>query len=174
MTFSVDEYPETWKRIETKDKRIRLAIPELLGELASIATEDPSVRDPAFPFMLSAGERRSTTANTIFRDPSWRKKDQSGALRLSALDAARLGIAAGGHARVTTKAGSVLAVVEITDTLQAGHASLPNGLGTDHLDEAGCPVVSGIAPNQLTSSEDRDWIAGTPWHKHVPARIEAV
>jgi hypothetical protein len=22
--------------------------------------------------------------------------------------------------------------------------------------------------------EDRDWLAGTPWHKHVPARIEAL
>ena len=68
----------------------------------------------------------------------------------------------------------MIAVVEITDTLQPGHASLPNGLGTDYLDETGRPVVHGIAPNELTSSGDRDWIAGTPWHKHVPARIEAV
>jgi formate dehydrogenase len=35
-------------------------------------------------------------------------------------------------------------------------------------------VVTGIAPNDLTRSEDRDWIAGTPWHKHTPARVEAV
>ena len=174
VTFSVDDYAETWKRVETKDKRVRLAIPELLGELATLADEDPTTRDPAFPFVLSAGERRSSTANTIFRDPSWRKKDVDGALRLSAIDAARLGITDGGRARVTTKAGTVIAVVEITDTLQAGHASLPNGLGIDYLDEAGRPVVHGIAPNELTSSGDRDWIAGTPWHKHVPARIEPV
>lgn len=174
VTFSVDEYPETWKRLETKDRRVRLAIPELLGELATLATEDPAVRDPEFPFVLSAGERRSNTANTIFRDPSWRKKDVAGALRLSAIDAARLGISDGGRARVTTKAGSVIAVVEITETLQAGHASLPNGLGIDYADDNGRPVVTGIAPNELTSSGDRDWIAGTPWHKHVPARIEAV
>jgi formate dehydrogenase len=31
-----------------------------------------------------------------------------------------------------------------------------------------------VAPNTLTSSEWRDAIAGTPWHKHVPARIEHV
>ena len=70
---------------------------------------------------------------------------------------------------MTTKAGSVVAVVEVTDTLQIGHASLPNGLGVDYAGE-----VHGIAPNELTSAADRDWIAGTPWHKHVPARIEAV
>jgi anaerobic selenocysteine-containing dehydrogenase len=174
VTFSVDEYAETWKRLETKDKRVRLAIPELLGELAELAKEDPTLRDPAFPFVLSAGERRSSTANTIFRDPSWRKKDLAGALRISTVDATRLGITDGGRARVTTKAGSVIAVVEVTDTMQAGHASLPNGLGIDYVDESGTLVVHGIPANELTSSGDRDWIAGTPWHKHVPARIEAV
>ena len=34
--------------------------------------------------------------------------------------------------------------------------------------------MHGVAPNELTAVEDRDWLAGTPWHKHVPARIEAV
>lgn len=169
ITFTVDEYEETWKRVETKDKRVRLAQAELLGELASLAAETDAPRDPLFPFVLSAGERRSTTANTIFRDPSWRKKDADGALRLSPIDAARLGITDGGRARVTTKAGSVIAVVELTDTLQTGHASLPNGLGVDYAGK-----VAGIAPNELTSAGDRDWIANTPWHKHVPARIEAV
>jgi hypothetical protein len=33
--------------------------------------------------------------------------------------------------------------------------------------------VHGVAPNELTASDDRDPIAGTPWHKHVRARIEA-
>ena len=174
LTFTIDDYAETWRRLETKDKRVRLVIPELLEELGQLAGEDPAVRDPAFPFVLSAGERRSSTANTIFRDPTWRKKDGGGALRLSPIDAARLGIADGGHARVTTKAGSVVAVVELSHTLQPGHASLPNGLGLDYPDAEGHTVVHGIAPNELTSSSDRDWIAGTPWHKHVPARIEAV
>ena len=42
----------------------------------------------------------------------------------------------------------------------------------DFLDEGGDLV--GVAPNELTSSADRDWIAGTPWHKFVPARLEKV
>jgi anaerobic selenocysteine-containing dehydrogenase len=74
--------------------------------------------------------------------------------------------------RVTTKRGSVEAVVELTDTLQPGHASLPNGLGLAYPDDAGTSRVHGVAPNELTASEDRDWLAGTPWHKHVRARIE--
>jgi hypothetical protein len=33
---------------------------------------------------------------------------------------------------------------------------------------------SGVGPNALTSTAWRDAHAGTPWHKYVPARIEAV
>jgi hypothetical protein len=34
--------------------------------------------------------------------------------------------------------------------------------------------VPGVAPNALTSTDWRDPYAGTPWHKHVPAHIEAL
>jgi anaerobic selenocysteine-containing dehydrogenase len=173
VVFTLDEPEETWKRLDTPDRKIRLAVPELLKELDGLAAEDPAARDPSFPFVLAAGERRTSTANTIFRDPAWRKKDTAGALRLSPADASRLGIADGGRARITTKRASVIAVVEITDTLQPGHASLPNGLGLAYPDERGAEAVRGVAPNELTASEDRDWLAGTPWHKHVAARIEA-
>jgi formate dehydrogenase len=54
-----------------------------------------------------------------------------------------------------------------------GHASLPNGFGLDYRDGADVHVP-GVAPNALTSTEWRDPYAGTPWHKHVPARIEAL
>ena len=174
VVFSIDDYDETWKRIETSDGRVRLAIPELLGELQTLRDEDAVQRDPAFPFVLAAGERRTSTANTIFRDPAWRKKDADGALRISRDDAAELGIADGGRARVTTKRGSVIAVVEVTDTLRRGHVTLPNGLGLAYPDESGADVVRGVAPNELTASEDRDWLAGTPWHKYVAARVEAI
>ncbi len=172
VVFSVDDDAATWRRLEHADRRIHLAVPELLAELAGLAGEDPAVRDPAFPFVLAAGERRTSTANTIFRDPRWRKKDAGGALRVAPADAARLGLTDGGRARVTTRAGSAVATVEVTDTLQPGHVTLPNGLGLDYPDDDGTMRVHGVAPNELTSSDHRDWLAGTPWHKHVPARVE--
>jgi len=48
-----------------------------------------------------------------------------------------------------------------------------NGLGLTYPDSDGVSAAHGVAPNELTASADRDWLAGTPWHKHVPARIEA-
>ncbi len=174
FVFSVDDYAATWTRLETEDGSIRLTVPDLMEEWAGIADEQPALRDDAFPFVLAAGERRTSSANTIYRDPAWRRKDALGALRMNPEDAARLGIASGGRVRVTTKRASAEAVVEVTDTLQPGHASLPNGLGLDYPDADGVRTVHGVAPNELTASEDCDWIAGTPWHKHVRARIEAL
>jgi len=173
VTFTVDEYEETWKRLCTPDGKINLSVPELLAELATLRDEKPSA-DSEFPFVLTAGERRTSTANTIFRDPAWRKKDAAGALRISPHDAGRLGIGDGGRVRVTTRRGSAVATVEVNDCMQAGHVSLPNGLGLFFPDEAGRPIVYGVPPNELTSSADRDPIAGTPWHKHVRARVEPV
>jgi anaerobic selenocysteine-containing dehydrogenase len=48
-------------------------------------------------------------------------------------------------------------------------AALPDGFGLRHT--PGDNVV-GVAPNELTTSDHRDPIAGTPYHKHVPARLE--
>src|SRR5208283_3596852 len=49
VTFTVDAYEETWRRINTPDHRIQLDIPELLGELRSLADEKPE-SNPQFPF----------------------------------------------------------------------------------------------------------------------------
>jgi anaerobic selenocysteine-containing dehydrogenase len=174
VVFTVDEFDESWRRVRTPEGRVQLAIPELLADLDRLAVEPPPGQDPAYPFVLSAGERRSFTANTIFRDPAWRKKDVDGSLRLSPVDAEQLGIATGDRVRITTKRGSATAPAEVSDRMQPGHVSLPNGLGLDNRDHAGALTVTGVAPNDLTASEDRDPIAGTPWHKHVPARLERV
>ena len=174
LTFTVDDYDDTWAYTTRPDRRLTVEIPELLDELATLATEAPDPAFAAFPFVLSAGERRASTANTIYRDPAWRRRDPDGALRISPADAERLGLTDGGRARVVTEVGAAEAVVEVNPTMQAGHISLPNGLGLDTVDEDGKAVRTGVAPNELTPSYRRDWLAGTPWHKNVPARVEAV
>ncbi len=171
IVFSVDDYDETMRRVLTADGRVHLVVPELLAELDGLADERAVVRpDDEFPLVLAAGERRSSTANTIYRDPAWRKQDRQGALRMSPEDAAAIGLESGDRARITTRRGRAVAVVEVTDTMRAGQVSLPNGLG---LGAGGDPSDAvGVAPNELTSSDDRDWFAGTPHHKHVRARVE--
>lgn len=172
VVFAIDDWDESFKRIGTKNRRVQLAIPELFDELDGLATEAPPQADADFPFVLSAGERRSFTANTIIRNPEWRKKDAEGSLRMNPADAQKVGVGDGGRVRLTTRRGSAVVPVGLSDRMQPGHVSLPNGLGLAFPTPEGSRVA-GVAPNELTRSEDRDWVAGTPWHKSVPARIEA-
>ncbi|MGO8969799.1 MAG: molybdopterin-dependent oxidoreductase [Myxococcaceae bacterium] len=171
VVFAVDEWGDVLSRIATPDGRIQLALPDLLEAWTGLLNEPGEVRNTAFPFVLSAGERRSFTANTIIRDPSWRKKDAEGALRLNPEDAQRLGVSSGESVRLTTKRGSAVVRAELSDTMQRGHVSLPNGLGLSYPTETG-EKATGVAPNELTASEDRDPFVATPWHKHVAARVE--
>ena len=172
VVFTRDEYGDDFGRIVHPDGRIALELPEMLGELETLRSGPVRQTTERFPIVLSVGERRSFTANDIFRDPGWRKRDADGALRVSADDAQRIGVADGGRARVVTARGSAEATVEVSETMLAGHASLPNGFGLAYTGADGQTVVAGVAPNSLTSSDWRDAFAGTPWHKHVPARIE--
>ncbi|MEB3980552.1 molybdopterin-dependent oxidoreductase [Mycobacterium sp. 663a-19] len=173
ITFTVHDYEDDFALIGHADHKIALEIPEMLDDLTALGAAPPRLTTPEFPIVLSVGERRAYTANDIFRDPSWRKRDADGALRVSVEDAQVLGLVDGGRARVSTAAGAAEATVEITETMLAGHAALPNGFGLDYVDDDGRTVVPGVAPNMLTSTNWRDRYAGTPWHKHVPARIEA-
>ena len=147
--------------------------PRMLDKLRELSDKPTTYTSDEFPLVLAAGERRSFTANTIFRDPDWRKRDRNGALRISPADAERLGLDENSRASVTTPSETLTTTVEISTTMQPGHVSLPNGLGLDYPGDDGGAVVTGTPPNELTWSEHRDEFAGTPWHKHVPARIEA-
>ena len=172
VTFTVHEYSDDFALITHEDHKIHLDMPEMLEEIGKLAAAPPTFTTAEFPIVLSAGERRAYTANDILRDPSWRKRDAEGTLRVSVEDAQTLGLVAGVPVRVTTAAGSAVATVEVSETMLPGHAALPNGFGLDFVGTDGRTQVPGVAPNELTSSEWRDPYAGTPWHKHVPARIE--
>ena len=74
--------------------------------------------------------------------------------------------------RLITKRAAAEAVVEVTDRMMPGHVALPNGMGLWYPDREGQEFPHGVSPNELTATEDRDWFAGTPFHKHIGVRIE--
>ncbi len=171
VVFAVDEWADVMRRVDRPGGRIALALPDLLDEVRALA-KGPPASDPAFPFTLSAGERRAFTANTIIRDPHWRRKDPDGALRIGPEDAAALGVRSGDRARLTTPGGSAVVTVAVDPAMRAGHISLPNGTGLGAAPGDG--PTGGIAPNELTRTAHRDPFVGTPLHKSVPARLEAM
>ena len=171
VIYARSNYEESWQAIRRAGNRINLHIPELVVELQKALSTAPE-EDPEYPYILSAGERRSDTANTAIRDTDWHKKGVYGSLRISPQDAESIGCETGDTLRLSTRRASTDVVVEVSDMMAPGHVSLPNGTGVDYTDANGIVHHRGVAPNELTDSFRRDFLAGTPWHKHVPARLE--
>ncbi|MBI3769200.1 MAG: molybdopterin-dependent oxidoreductase [Deltaproteobacteria bacterium] len=152
------------------DKKIRLAPEPMMPELRRAVATEPSV-DPAFPLVMAAGLRTRWTANTIQRDPAWRKgKGPHCALNLSLSDATSLGIRDGDTVSVSTKRGSLTMPAHVDAKLMAGHVWMPNGFGMVSSDG----IVTGANQNELTDVADRDPFTGIPHHRYVRCRVERV
>ena len=158
--------------VTTEDSRIHLHVPELVTWLAGITPEAEKIAmapDAAFPLILMAGWHYDYNANTMMRDPAWNRGRRTGCLAIHSRDAADLDLADGEMARLTTQAGEVTVVVQISKLTRPGMVLLPQGFG---LDFEGKSV--GVNVNLLTPASHRDRIAGTPYHRRVPCRLEKV
>jgi len=171
VVYARSSYDDSWTAIRRAGNRINLNILEMITELPKALSEQPA-QDVAYPFVLSAGERRTDTANTAIRSTDWHSKGLYGALRISPDDAASIGCETGDMLRLTTKRASAEVVIEVSEMMSPGHISLPNGTGIDYTDASGTNHRRGVAPNEFTDASSRDFLAGTPWHKHIPARLE--
>ncbi|BFM14663.1 molybdopterin-dependent oxidoreductase [Maricurvus nonylphenolicus] len=170
-----EEWDASFKRLGHPDQKIHLHLPEMIPELESLAEGFKPLTSPDYPFVLSCGERRDYTANGIYRDPAWRKVDYDCALRMSPSDAETLGLESGQLVRISTRQGEAQTVVEVNDRMRPGHISLPNGGGLqNNLNTEKAVQKIGAATNDLTSVDNRDFFAGTPWHKYVPANVELI
>ncbi len=169
LIFSRHRYDDTLSFIRHSDKKIHLAIPELIAALEALPTtaQAPSSE---FPFLLMAGERRSYNANTIYRSPDWRKDDPDGRMQMAKSDAETLGVASGDTVTVRSEVGELSVVVQCSDAILPGVVSIPHGYGLAYPVD-GKRVVFGPQVNELTSSGHCDTITKTPFHKGVPVAI---
>ena len=83
--------------------------------------------------------------------------------------AAAVGVEDGRPVRITTAAGTPCDRGQ--RHVPAGHVALPNGLGLDYSRAASGGDRRGA---ERAWNAWKDDIASTPWHKHVPARLEPV
>ncbi|MCP4577393.1 MAG: molybdopterin-dependent oxidoreductase [Deltaproteobacteria bacterium] len=156
--------------VATDDKRIHFHDPELLDWMSMVTPESEATAlmpDPAFPLIMMAGWHMDTTSNTLMRDPAWNKGRRVGCLAVHADDAENLGLIDGDKARLTTKAGQVEVEVQISPFTRVGMVLMPQGFGLDFGREK-----VGVNVNDLTDAKHRDRLAGTPYHRRVPCRLE--
>ena len=163
--ISVHEFADAWSLLRHPDRRVHLAIPEMLDELAALRSEVAPGQD--YPFILMAGERRSYNANQIYRDPAWRKVDAHGALRMHPEDARALQVDEGAKVICSSQRGDLEVVVELDAGMRRSVVSLPHGYGMRYQGGA----AAGPALNTITARTHCDPWTRTPFHKYVPVRL---
>jgi anaerobic selenocysteine-containing dehydrogenase len=172
--ISAHEYEDTFTFIRHQDGRIHLAVEPMFPSIKALRAEALAggpQRDEAYPLMLSAGERRSSNANTNYRNPAWRSIDPQGVLRIHHRDAERIGIGNGDLVRCESRTGSVLVTAQVDDTVQQGALSLPHGFGLRYTSDTGERLTHGPLLNLLSASDHCDPLTKTPYHKNISVRL---
>ena len=167
-------FEESWDLVRHKDKKVHLAIPEMLDWLDNLPNKAKRevIDQKEYPFNLLAGERRTYNANAAIRNPAWRKNDVEGGLKIHPSDAEAYGINNGDWVYCYSKTGRVKVKSMITKDIPSGMLALPHGYGFEYTghDE----TSAGALVNILTSTEDCDPLAKTPYHKNVRVQLEKI
>jgi anaerobic selenocysteine-containing dehydrogenase len=115
-----------------------------------------------------AGRHISVNANTLMRNPAWNEGKRACTLTMHPADADALQLSDGQTVRVTTEAGSELIELEVSANACRGHVTMPHGFGLVY-----DGIAHGANVNRLTKNTNRDHL-GTPMHRYVPCRVEAM
>jgi len=146
--------------INTASGRIELAPAPIVADLPRLKRR---MRDRPGSLLL-IGRRNLRTSNSFMHNlPALVKGPNPCTLQISPHDARRLGLAAGRAARITSRAGSAVAPIEITPDLMPGVVSLPHGWGHD-ADGSHLTIArrhAGVNANALTDDRAYDQASGT-------------
>jgi len=163
--------PHVREVLNTKSGMIELAPPTMTNDLARLRRSMANNTGR----MLLIGRRNLRTSNSFMHNlPALVKGPDPCTLQVSPQDATRIGLTDGGPARITSRVGSIVAPVEVTDDLMPGVVSLPHGWGYDA--EGSRLQVARAHPganaNALTDNQAYDEASGTAVLFGTPVTVE--
>ena len=159
------------ERIPTKGGKIQVyaqEIEEWIKKINPIDEGEQLKPDKQFPLVLMAGRHMDMNANTDMRNPAWNEGRRACTIAMNPLDAKELGFIDKQMVKIITEAGEETVEVEITDETRKGQVIIPHGFGLVYNG-----VKYGANVNRLTKNTNRDFV-GTPIHRYVPCRVEAI
>jgi anaerobic selenocysteine-containing dehydrogenase len=158
--------------VRHEDGKIDIYIPEVEDWVRGIdADSEKKALEPdgQYPLILNAGKHSDKVANTLMRNPKWNEGKRDCTLNMNPEDASILNLEDGQQVRITTEAGEETVELEITDMARKGQVILPHGFGLKYQGKS-----YGANANRLAKNTNRDRLAGTPLHRFIPCRVEAV
>ncbi|HZI15079.1 MAG TPA: molybdopterin oxidoreductase family protein [Myxococcus sp.] len=163
-------------RLQTPGRRIHLAPEPLVADVKRLDAAFPDapaaeVRDGE---LLLIGRRHLRDNNSWLHNvPGLVKGKPRCTLMVHPEDAARLGLAEGAEATVSSRVGEVTVPVSVTDEVMPGVVSLPHGYG--HRREGTRLQVAsahaGVSVNDLTDDRAVDAVSGNAAFSGTPVRV---
>jgi anaerobic selenocysteine-containing dehydrogenase len=159
--------------LKTPDRRVALAHPYITADVprlrAALAERSRAER------MLLVGRRQVRNMNSWLHNVDVLAKGRARCtLLVHPSDAARLGLADRGKARVRSRSGEVVADVEVSDEMMRGVVSLPHGFGHSRVGAQLAIAANkqpGVNANQLTDELPLDVPSGTHIANGIPVEI---
>jgi anaerobic selenocysteine-containing dehydrogenase len=157
--------------LRTRSGRIELAPDVLVADLDRLAGR---MHDLASRDLVLVGRRHLRSNNSWMHNIEVLVKGAPRCtLQVHPDDAARLGLAHGSGARVTSRVGEVVAPVEVTDAIRPGVVSLPHGWGHG---QPGTRLRvaaerAGVNANVLTDDAALDPLSGTSVLNGIPVSV---
>jgi len=169
--------PRLAEVVATESGKVELAHPLVVADVARLrAALDARRPDTGAGRMVLIGRRHLRSNNSWMHNlPALAKGPDRCTLLVSPEDAARLGLADGGRAKVRSRVGSVEAPVVVSDEMMPGVVSLPHGFG--HAVEGVRLSVAarhaGVCSNLLADETLLDALSGNAVLNGIPVEVSA-
>jgi anaerobic selenocysteine-containing dehydrogenase len=162
------------ERLYTRGKRIDLAPLRLVEDVERARRALAAAQGP--PGLQLIGRRDLRSNNSwMHNSPRLTKGRDRCTLLMHPADARDRGLASGQRVRITSRAGSVVAPLEVTAAMMPGVVSLPHGWG--HAREGTRLSVAraspGVSLNDLTDERRVDALCGNAGFSGVPVQVAA-
>ncbi|GAC1530157.1 MAG: molybdopterin-dependent oxidoreductase [Acidimicrobiales bacterium] len=164
--------------LRTPSGMVELAPEILLADLPRLARRlAAGVGGPGSGEMVLIGRRDLRSCNSWMHNVGVLVKGkQRCTAQISPGDAARLGLSTGDAAQVTSRTGSVVVPVEVTDAVMPGVVSIPHGWGhdLDGIDMATAEAHPGVNSNLVADELLIDPVSGNAVLNGIPVTIGPV
>ena len=167
--------PSLPARLQTTDKRIQCAPPELIADLPRAARE--LLREPAVQELKLIGRRHLRSNNSWMHNSERLVKGKPRCLLLMhPQDVQTRGLADGSLVRVRSRVGDVDVVLQSTDEMMPGVVSLPHcwGHARAGVALAVAEAHAGVSINDLTDELALDEVSGNSAFSGVAVTVAAI
>ena len=158
--------------LRTPSGKIELAPPEIVADVPRLEQELAGAINGQ---MVLIGRRQLRSNNSWMHNlPALVKGKDRCTVQVHPDDAARLGLADGGSARVSSSSGELVVPVEVTDEIMRGVVSIPHGWGHDAAGNrmAVAAEHAGVNSN-LLAPVDVDAVSGNAVLNGIPVEVAA-